>query len=116
MEVVMDKPYNDEAAADRYSDPDARSIRDKAAFKRRAPLSAHVPVRFDAETISAIRHLSAVDGLTVSSWIRNVCRLEVERRRPTQTETSAPSAVRIDAPAPNTDTPHPLKNDSFAVG
>ena len=103
MEVVMDKPYNDEAAADRYSDPDARSIRDKAAFKRRAPLSAHVPVRFDAETISAIRHLSAVDELTVSSWIRNVCRLHVARRRPSQPESCAPRAVRTAAAVPTAD-------------
>lgn len=110
----MDKHYNDGAAADHYSDSDARSIKDKTAFKRKAPLSAHVPVRFDTETISAIRRLSAVDGMTVSSWIRNVCRVEVERRRPSQTETSASSGVQIETPESNSDTPHPVKRDSFA--
>jgi len=60
-----------------------------AGFETRGPghkkagqsrLSSHTPVRFDPETITAIRQLSDEDGVTVSAWVRRVVNREIQRR------------------------------------
>jgi hypothetical protein len=78
--------YNDDAAARRYEDPEnltpagpARRVRSQPS---RAGLGKHVPVRFSAELIAAVKRLADMDGTTVSTWIRTVVGREVERRRP----------------------------------
>jgi hypothetical protein len=43
-------------------------------------LTSHVPVRFPPEMIEAVKTLADQDGMTVSSWIRQVIRLEIQRR------------------------------------
>jgi hypothetical protein len=45
-------------------------------------LSATVPVRFPQDIIDAVKRLADRDGLTVSSWIRQVVGKEVQRRQP----------------------------------
>lgn len=112
----MGKHYDDAAAADYYSDPDARSVAGKTAIQRASALTTHVPVRFDSASVSALRHLAHVDGLTVSAWIRNVCRNEIERRMPSRTESSLEWEAQFDVDTiPETTTVHKLKTDSFAA-
>jgi len=43
-------------------------------------LSSHTPVRFDPETITAIRQFSDEDGVTVSAWVRRLVNREIQRR------------------------------------
>lgn len=64
------------------SDPDAEAFEhyDNPARREPAPgrprrrpdraLTEHVPVRFPAATIEAVRQLADADGMTVSAWIR----------------------------------------------
>lgn len=64
------------------SDPDAEAFEhyDDPARREPAPgrprrrpdraLTEHVPVRFPAATIEAVRQLAEADGMTVSAWIR----------------------------------------------
>ena len=64
------------------SDPDAEAFEhyDDPARREPAPgrprrrpdraLTEHVPVRFPAATIEAVRQLAETDGMTVSAWIR----------------------------------------------
>lgn len=67
------------------------------------PLSSHTPVRFDAETIAAIRRFSDEDGMTVSAWVRHVVNREIKRRTLLLTRTGfaggMPPVVTFDAPA-----------------
>lgn len=64
--------------------------------QRRASLTRHVPVRFDAATIERATGLADRDGLSVSSWIRRVVVREVEYRlsaaNATGTSISMPNA------------------------
>jgi hypothetical protein len=64
------------------SDPDAEAFEHYDDPARREPasgrpnrrpdraLTEHVPVRFPAATIEAVRALAEADGMTVSAWIR----------------------------------------------
>jgi hypothetical protein len=85
----------DDAAAARYEDEEnlrpagpPRRVRAKPA----RALSSHVPIRFSAESINAIKLIATADGMTVSSWVRTIVQREVTRRqvRPvTQARTAA---------------------------
>ena len=55
--------------------------------RRRPILSEMVPVRFPSGTISAAKRLAALDGVTVSHWIRRLVTKEIERRQPPATVT-----------------------------
>lgn len=46
----------------------------------RAPMTGHVPVRFSESVIARVKTLAAKDGVTVSTWIRNLVLKEIERR------------------------------------
>ena len=83
----------DDQAASFYEDeanlaPTGPSRRRAGQSKR---LSNHVPVRFDPELLQHVRGLAVLDGVSVSTWIRNSVQREVERRlpKPTQTKNSA---------------------------
>jgi hypothetical protein len=56
-------------------------------------LSSHTPVRFDPETIAAIRQFSDEDGVTVSAWVRRVVRREIQRRISLRTRTTSSRSV-----------------------
>ena len=61
----------DTEASNYYEDPARRET--APAPPRRRPdraLTEHVPVRFPAATIEAVRKLAETDGMTVSAWIR----------------------------------------------
>ena len=74
------------------SDPDAEAFeyyedparREPATGRpRRCPdraLTQHVPVRFPATTIEAVRALAEADGMTVSAWIRRSVERAIRQR------------------------------------
>jgi len=45
-----------------------------------APMTGHVPVRFSESMIARVKAVAAQDGVTVSTWIRNLVQKELERR------------------------------------
>ena len=57
--------------------------------KRPAALNGMVPVRFPQDMIAAVRRLADQDGMTVSSWIRQLVAKELKRREPPVTATTA---------------------------
>jgi hypothetical protein len=69
--------------------------------RQRSALSSHVPIRFTPEVIEAVRGLATTDGVSTSTWIRNVVIREVERRRPPVTQTtSGDFFFEVDLPGP----------------
>lgn len=81
---------------------------DRKAYRRRAPLTSHVPVRFSDATVLSVRELAAEDGVTVSGWIRTVVEAEVRRRQPATPSLGTLGAhlgaeVRDDDSAPTTE-------------
>jgi hypothetical protein len=79
---------SDKSAAEFYDQPENRKIRGPGVRPRQQKrLGAHVPVRFDAETISAVKEFADEDGMTVSSWIRLLVTKEVQWRQARQTAT-----------------------------
>jgi len=79
------------------SDSDAEAFEHYDEHARREPapgqprrrpdraLTEHVPVRFPAATIEAVRQLAETDGMTVSAWIRRAVESAMRGR------TSAPA-------------------------
>src|SRR5262245_12576680 len=100
--------YDDDAAARHYEDPEnlapaGPGRRVRASGSR--TLGAHVPVRFSAELIAAVKRLADMDGMTVSTWIRTTVGREVERRRPRPiTEHSAGPTLEFQSPPRSTQT------------
>lgn len=91
----------DDAAAAYYADP-AHRMSEGPGYGlpgRPARLSSHVPVRFDRDTIAAIKQFSDEDGMTVSAWVRRLVKREVERRAGLRARTAQPGAVvlRLDS-------------------
>ena len=90
---------DDEAAAfyeDEANREPAGPGRKRKGQQRR--LGSHVPVRFDAATVAAIRALANQQGLTVSGWIRHVVRNAIEARTPAQTWTSNSAFAAVGEP------------------
>jgi hypothetical protein len=81
---------NDAEAFEHYKDPANLTPSGPAKRLTRKALDTHVPVRFAAETIDAVRSIAERDGLTVSSWIRRLVTEEVQRR---QVPSSEPRVV-----------------------
>jgi hypothetical protein len=80
----------DDADAAFYDNPD--NLRTRGPVHRRTGhprLSSHTPVRFDPETITAIRRFSDEDGVTVSAWVRRVVKREIQRRINLRTHTAS---------------------------
>ncbi len=75
---------NDAEAFEHYDNPANREPAAGEARRRRArTLARHVPVRFAADTIEAVRPLAQMDGMTVSAWIRRaVDSATRQRQRP----------------------------------
>ncbi len=75
----MTKPRNDRVDAEFYADP-ANQVPAGPAQRRKAlrrPLTGHVPVRFDDDTIAAVKDRAEADGMTVSAWIRRLVAREL---------------------------------------
>ena len=45
-------------------------------------LSTHIPVRFSPIAVAQLRELAARDGVTVSSWVRNLVEREIKSQLP----------------------------------
>src|SRR2546428_10990878 len=85
----------DDATAAFYSEPANREPVGSPVRRRtsKRPLTRHVPIRFEALTISRAKYFADRDGATVSAWIRRLVEREVERRMSnTETLPSAPKA------------------------
>jgi hypothetical protein len=77
----------DDAAAAYYEDPANRQLRGSGLKRppQQGRLTTHVPIRFSSGIIDRVRDLAAADGMTVSSWIRDVVEREVLRRERSST-------------------------------
>ena len=62
----------------------------------KVPMTGHVPVRFPQATIDCVKRLADEDGMTVSSWIRQVVRRELQRRSPNRTISSGHGVFTIE--------------------
>lgn len=74
-----------------YSDPE--NLRPAGPARKRGQgkvLTSHVPVRFSPSLIAAVKAIADMDGVTVSTWIRNVVTREVNRRA---TSVTSPSNI-----------------------
>ena len=79
----------DRQAYDFYNDPANQVPAGPGQRRHGRRLSETVPVRFPLEVIEAVRRLALQDGVTVSTWIRNLVGKEIQRRRPSATSASA---------------------------
>lgn len=95
----MTKRHDDGASADFYADS-ANQVPAGPARRRsapRRPLTGHVPVRFDATTIAAVKERAEADGMTVSAWIRRLVARELAPIETTATQDTDAVVVRIPA-------------------
>jgi hypothetical protein len=85
----------DDADAAFYDNPE--NLHTRGPVQRRAShprLSSHTPVRFDPDTVAAIRQFSDDDGVTVSAWVRHVVAREIRKRTSLQARTASSRANR----------------------
>jgi predicted DNA binding CopG/RHH family protein len=74
---------SDEQAYDHYADESHQKLGERVTERIPRPrMTGHVPVRFPQEAIASIKAIADHDGLTVSTWIRQVVMREIERRLP----------------------------------
>lgn len=73
---------NDEEAFAFYADESNQQAGRRAAKRPSRKLTGHIPVRFPEELVAQVRAFADADGVTVSTWIRNLASREVERRSP----------------------------------
>lgn len=71
---------SDDEAAAFYANPANLRTTGTGHVRSTKVMTRHVPVRFSQDMIEAVKVLADNDGMTVSSWIRQVVRLEIERR------------------------------------
>ncbi len=90
---MMQMSDRDDAAAAYYEDPENRQLKGSGQKRPGPPgrLTTHVPIRFSAGIIERVKELAADDGMTVSSWIRDVVEREVLRRERSKTVGIAPT-------------------------
>jgi predicted DNA binding CopG/RHH family protein len=63
-----------------YEDASTLRAGKRVTPENRPQLRGHIPVRFPESLIERIKALATEDGLTVSSWIRHLVTLEIDRR------------------------------------
>lgn len=63
-----------------YAQPEHQVPQGPARRRRRSTLSEMVPVRFDPETLIALRRAAEADDRSVSSWIRRAVEHELDQR------------------------------------
>ena len=57
-----------------------RGVISRGNLMQRLSLTQHVPVRFPATTVEAVRELAEADGVSVSAWIRRTVERAVNER------------------------------------
>jgi hypothetical protein len=83
---------NDAEAYAIHADPSNREPAAGSARRvrpRPVRYDAHVPVRFSREMVEQVRAVADADGVTVSTWIRQAVRRELQRRRAEADELAA---------------------------
>lgn len=63
---------------DFYTHPENQTPR--GSVRRRGRLTEMVPVRFDPDTLAALRSAAEADDRSVSSWIRRAVEHELDQR------------------------------------
>lgn len=63
----------------------------------RRPMAGHVPVRFDDDTITAVKKRAESAGMTVSAWIRQVVARELSAGSSASTSWENVTVLRIPA-------------------
>lgn len=100
IEKTQGDGMDDKDAQEFYAD-EANQVPAGPAYRRAGRrLSATVPVRFPQAIIDAVKRLADLDGVTVSSWIRNVVAREVMRRQPAPLTTASSQPVQFETPSP----------------
>ncbi len=97
------KNYDDAAAAEFYENPQNLTPVGPGRPRKKSGrgLGSHVPVRFPAAIIAAVKWFADRDGVTVSSWIRDVVIREVEGpHRVSKTLTSPGPTLEFTNPRP----------------
>lgn len=89
-----DRRTEDRQAYEFYADPANQVPAGPARQRQGRRLSTTVPVRFPQDLIEAVKRLAARDGVTVSSWIRQLVTNEVKRRQPPEVTTTASEVIR----------------------
>jgi Mobilization protein NikA len=81
----------DAESFEHYDDPARREPATGPPRRRRErALTQHVPVRFPAATVEAVRELAEADGMSVSAWIRRTVERAVnESTNPDETDARA---------------------------
>ena|SRR5215467_6747903 len=84
---------NEGEAHEFYADPAHLKTTGPGERRRRPMKSGMIPVRFTPDAITAVKHFARQDGVTVSTWIRRLVAIELQRRQPPVTATTgdAPS-------------------------
>ena len=103
-------------AADFYANPENQTPKGPGRRRTTKPaLSSHVPVRFAASTLAVAKVLADADGVTVSTWIRNLVTREINRRMPPKTTTEEWGFKITGLPRPDTTTSPTTGPDSVRV-
>jgi hypothetical protein len=104
-----------------YKDPEHLATAGPGERRQRPMKSAMVPVRFSPEMISAVKRLASQDGVTVSTWIRQLVGREIQRRQPPSTAAALGALPPIQLSysprvQPTSETVSPVQPELRAVG
>ena len=72
----------DDSAHDLGPDPSNAATSGVGRARKRPALSSHVPIRFSPDTVAAVKMLADADGVSVSTWVRNLVARELRARMP----------------------------------
>jgi hypothetical protein len=68
-----------------YEDPEHLAAAGPGQRRKRPMKSGMIPVRFTQDMIAAVKRFASQDGVTVSTWIRQLVGRELQRRQPSTT-------------------------------
>lgn len=86
-------------------DPDIQTTGRVVRRRRRPSLSAYLPVRFPPDILEDAKALAVHDGVSVSSWVRDLVTHEVIRRRiASRTRVAVPVEVSNNLEQPGSET------------
>jgi hypothetical protein len=68
-----------------YADPEHLAASGPGRRREGPMKSGMIPVRFAPDVVDAVKRFAAQDGVTVSTWIRQLVGTEIQRRQPPAT-------------------------------